>query len=244
MCLMLTACTGSGNDHAGEAKIPENPAILKGDDYKEVEKLFKDSGFTNIKFEKEEDLIVGFFTKEGEIESISVGGDTDFSKGKWVKNDTEVVIKYHAFSEVEDVEDETQAEVDAPTEALPEILTIDNCTELKKILTDKNADYDDYQAFAQAYEGKTIEFDGSVDYKANFKDRKTRFTYLLSYGDYNPDTQVGPTFKFDDVGVYELGLELGEELEVGQNIRITAKVENFDYEHGIFNLNPTNTEPR
>ena len=118
-----------------------------------------------------------------------------------------------------------------------EILTADNCEELADILLNKDAPYESYVDFASKYEGRTIEFDGRIDYLVNHENYNTRYDILVSAGDYNPDTQIGPTFKFEDVGLWDLGLDYLS-ISVGMNVRIIAEVEEFNYDTGIFFLDP------
>ncbi|WP_243280415.1 hypothetical protein [Clostridium sp. 1001271B_151109_B4] len=99
-CIILIACDSSSN-HIGEAKTPSGSSIMKGQDYQSVIESFEENGFTNIKLEKIEDLIIGCLTKEGEVEEVSVGGDFNYSPYEWVKADTEVIIRYHALPEKE-----------------------------------------------------------------------------------------------------------------------------------------------
>lgn len=84
-CIIITlvGCAGDSNGHEGEAKTPSGSSIQKGRDYQEVVNEFKEKGFKNIKTEKLEDLITGWLTKDGEVESVSVDGDKDYSPDVW-----------------------------------------------------------------------------------------------------------------------------------------------------------------
>ena len=99
-CIIITlvSCDGDSNEHEGEAKTPSGSSIQKGRDYQEVVNDFKEKGFKNIKTEKLEDLITGWLTKDGEVESVSVDGDIDYSPDDWYSNNVKVVITYHTFS--------------------------------------------------------------------------------------------------------------------------------------------------
>lgn len=90
---------GESKSHKGEAQTPSGSSIQKGEDYKDVVKEFEDSGFKNIKTKKLDDLITGWVTGDGEVESVSVDGDKDYSPDDWYPNDVEVVITYHTFPE-------------------------------------------------------------------------------------------------------------------------------------------------
>lgn len=101
---ILGGSLSSGGDkepsHEGEAQIPSESMKFKN--YEDVEEIFKQSGFTNIKLEKIEDLIIGWLTKDGEVEEVSVAGKVDYTVGEWVPVDTKVVIRYHTFSSTEE----------------------------------------------------------------------------------------------------------------------------------------------
>ena len=144
-------------------------------------------------------------------------------------------------------EKETESTQQEQEDVSNEVLTINNCDELANILSNK-ADIDDsYSSFASKYKGRTIEFDGRIDYLVNHENYDTRYDILVSAGDYDPNHQIGPAFKFEDVGVYDLNLDtlsLESEIEVGKNIIIVAKVEEFDSNSGLFFLDPVSVKAR
>lgn len=122
-------------------------------------------------------------------------------------------------------------------------LTIDNCPELASMLSNKAEIDDTYSSFATKYYGRIIEFDGRIDYCANHDTYNTRFDYLVSAGDYDPDRQIGPSFKFEDVNYYDLNTDL-DSVSVGQNVHIVAKVKSFDSNNGLFYLEPVSVTGR
>lgn len=259
-CIIFVAC-GSNTDHTGEAKTPSASSELKGEDYNNVMDTFKEEGFTNIKLEKIEDLITGWLTKDGEVEEVSVGGDFEYSSDKWVNSDTEIVIRYHTFPEDKNEVVEEKSEESTKQEEISEnnnenngkeneadeVLTIDNCEELAKILL-TNADiYEEYANFASKYEGRTIEFDGKIDYISNHENYKTRYDILVGAGDYDPNHAIGPAFQFKDVAAYDLGLDtinLEDKIKVGKNVRIVAKVGAFNSKNLLFYLDPISITDR
>lgn len=82
--VMIFTITGCGSEgHDGEAKTPSGSSIQKGRDYSKVVEEFESSGFTNIKLEKLDDLVTGWLIKDGEVESVSVDGDTGYSADAW-----------------------------------------------------------------------------------------------------------------------------------------------------------------
>lgn len=255
-CIFFVGCSSS-SDHTGEAKTPSQSSVMKGQDYKSVVEKFEGEGFTNIKPEKIEDLITGWLTKDGEVEEVSVGGDFEYSSDKWVNADTEVVIRYHTFSEKEtqdkakgDVKQEDTTEnknENTEKDVSDEVLTINNCEELASILSNKAEIDESYSSFASKYAGRAIEFDGRVDNVAKHENYNTRYDILVSAGDYDPDHQIGPSFKFDDVGVNDLHLDtlyLKDKIQVGKNVRIVAKVGKFDSNSYLFFLDPISVTER
>lgn len=75
-----------------EGKITAgNYSDLVGKDFKTVEAHFEAAGFTNIELI---DLNDSLF-KEGEVDTISIGGNTNFESVDYFYPDTKVVISYH-----------------------------------------------------------------------------------------------------------------------------------------------------
>lgn len=258
-CIVFVAC-GSSSDHTGEAKTPSGSSAMKGQDYESVVETFEEEGFTNIKLEKIEDLITGWLTKDGEVEEVSVGGDYEYYSDKWVEADTEVIIRYHTFQEKgkevteeksEDIKQkDTNENNDQNTEkedVSDEVLTIDNCEELANVLSDKAYTRELYSNFASEYAGRTIEFDGRIDYISKHKDYNTRYDILVGAGDYDPNSGIGPAFQFKNVSAADLDLDtlfLEEKIQVGKNVRIIAKVGEFNSDNDLFFLDPISVTER
>ena len=85
-------------------------------------------------------------------------------------------------------------------------------------------------------------------YLANHDNYDTRYDLLISAGDYVDENteNPGPTFKFKDVGVYDLGdgLTLADYIKVGSNVKIQAKVRSYNSDTGLFELDPVSVEAR
>lgn len=124
-----------------------------------------------------------------------------------------------------------------------EHLTVENCPELAAMLKNKASNDPSYAEFAQKYEGRIIEFDGRIDYCTRLPEKNTRFDYLVSAGDYDPDHMIGPAFKFEDVNYYDLNTDL-EAVSVGLNVYIVAEVEYFDRNSEFFYLDPVSVTGR
>lgn len=256
MMFSLVGCD-SAEDHIGEAQPPSLPS-LKGKLYDEVIKEFKEKGFTNIQTNKLDDLVTGWMTKEGEVEKVSVGGDESYDPDKWVSNDTEVMVTYHAFpedkSELENSDNSEVIEEDAESsssisEKAPEdFLTVENNEELAKILTVKDNLDSSIKSFAEKYVGRIIEFDANIADIAKHKDYKTRHDILLYAGDYSETESYGPSFKFEDVSiVLDLNLtgdNIPDNLVAGQHVRVTVKIEEYRENSGLLIVKPITTRIR
>lgn len=137
----------------------------------------------------------------------------------------------------------TEEPKDTTNKSSVENLTVENCPELAAILANKAEIDQSYSDFATKYNGRIIEFDGRIDYCTNHENYNTRFDYLVSAGNYDPDHQVGPTFKFEDVNYYDLNTNL-DTVSVGLNVRIVAEVVSFDSNSGLFYLDPVSVVGR
>ena len=77
-----------------EAAVPAKAYDFKYDDYKDVANQLRAAGFTNISYEIYYDIIFGI-TPEGEVDSVSINGRTDYIKGEIFKKDVPIIISYH-----------------------------------------------------------------------------------------------------------------------------------------------------
>ncbi len=111
------------------------------------------------------------------------------------------------------------------------------------MLSNKAEIDESYSSFATQYNGRIIEFDGRIDYCTKHGNYNTRFDYLVSAGDYDPNHQVGPSFKFEDVNYTDLHTNL-DTVSVGLNVHIVAKVISFDSNSGLFYLEPVSITGR
>ncbi len=247
----LVAC-GDSESHEGEAKTPSGSSAQKGRDYQDVVKDFESKGFINIQTEPLYDLVIGWLTKDGEVEEVSVDGDKDYSPDKWYQNDVEVVITYHTFPEESDDEENLISEENQglePVESDSPNLTVNNCEELSTILVIESEIDSLYSEFAETYKEAIIEFDGCITYITNHDDYDTRYDILLSAGDYVDENTAnpGPVFKFEDVNTMNLGIEdlfLPEYIKIGSNVHVIAKVKNFNTNTGLFFLEPVTITER
>lgn len=66
---------------------------LKGENYQYVKSTLESAGFTNIELIDLDDQ--GMFKKDGEVTSISIGGNTSFDSSDYFDKDVTVVITFH-----------------------------------------------------------------------------------------------------------------------------------------------------
>lgn len=138
----------------------------------------------------------------------------------------------------------------AKKEALEEennkIITVENTPEFAKIVTSHD-EHEEYRIFAKEYENRTIEFDGNIAFLERHENNNTRFNFLIYYGDYSQDGSgtSGPAFLFKDKTISRLNFpEKLNSLQEGQNLRIKAKIISYNYDQGLFFLDPVETTLR
>ena len=70
---------------------------LEKKNFEEVKEMLSSAGFKNIKFIKDEDLVLGVFAKDGEVEKVTINGNSEFSANDWFPSDAKVKITYHTY---------------------------------------------------------------------------------------------------------------------------------------------------
>lgn len=191
--------------------------------YLDVQKEFESMGFTNI--ELSEITTSDNSSTDGVVLNV-LANEQKFDKGKTYKPSDKIFIAYNSVEKY----------------GKPGHLNVDNCDELKAMLSSKNQYDHSYSDFASKYKGKTIEFYGRIDFvTVNFGKYDGTYNILMSAGDYIPGQQIGPAFKFEYIAKYDLGIKsnyLTDEIWAGQNVIIVAKVKSYDNISGIFLLEP------
>ena len=77
--------------------IPMDAKKYKGENYKHVVQQLEDAGFENVDAEPVYDLVTGWLTKDGEVEKVSIAGDTEFKEGEYFSEEDHVVVVYHTY---------------------------------------------------------------------------------------------------------------------------------------------------
>ncbi|GCD89920.1 DUF4839 domain-containing protein [Nocardioides sp. LS1] len=257
LLLATTACTDDQSAPVAEetplrVAAPDAAGDLEGDNYGDVVDALTAAGFTNVDTEVIPDLITGWLVKDGEVESVTVDGVSDFESGDEFDPDVDVVVAYHTFPE-EGADDEpsetpSASPADEPTEtasAAPVVLTPENNAELAAMLKVDPCEGKDFE-FAQRHEGETIAFDGSVGAMAHHGNYDTRYDILIGPGDKGPNTVDGPTFQFRDVNMLDLNFvgRTPNRFGVGDKAEFTADVAGFSRSSCLFFLEPVETRMR
>ena len=111
MLVLISSLCGCLEQEDGEyIGAPSSSDDCEGTNYKVVENKFKDAGFNNIVLEKDEDLIIGFLSGEGDVEEIMIDGNSDFEKDEAFKKDSLVRIIYHAFPNEDDTSSKKESD--------------------------------------------------------------------------------------------------------------------------------------
>lgn len=139
---------------------------------------------------------------------------------------------------------EPEVDSEPVEEALPDILTVDNCEDLRVLLT-SDIESELYHDFYEKYKGKTVQFDAHIDYWMHHGDYKSRYTFIMSYGDYIDDNTPtsGPTFRVENVNPYDVGIGLAignlyDWFYKGANVTVTTELGQYDDDHCNWPLNP------
>ena len=256
LTLALIVLSGCSGETAEGIKMPFSSGVCKGENYQEIIADLEEAGFTNIQVEIMDDLITGFLTKDGEVEQVSVDGEAKYDPVARYPKDVESVVTYHTFPQKDEPEEpeepnepESSSEPIVDSQEQPENITTENNAEFLAVMAVAN-EYDSIVGeFVEKYKGQTIEFDGCIVLVANHEDYDTRYDVLLSAGDYVDEDTVnpGPLFKMEDVNVTDMGISdlyLPDFVGVGHNVHVAAKIVSYDYDRGLFMLDPVLVEER
>lgn len=260
LALIFNGCGSSKeNSNPDLIKPPASSSSLKKENYKDVVTKFEKSGFTNIEVQKLEDLITGWITKDGSVESVSIDGDTNYDSSKRYSRDSKILIVYHTFKNRDkdsesNSSDSSQSETSMMSSEVTEdttnssdttadsneVITIDNNTDFAEIMSIKGDNDPKFDEFAKKYMYKTIEFDGNIILFQKHPNKKTRYDVMFMGGNYiDADTfNPGPTFRVQDVGMYELAKDSSapEYIKVGLNGHYKFKIVGYRSDSAIFEV--------
>ena len=267
VAVLMVLLAGCSSEDDGKIHMPFGANDYDGVNYQEIVSQLEEAGFTNVREEPLGDLVTGWLNDEGEVDEVSVDGDTVFSTDSKYLPDVEIVVSYHTFpgeeepstedensnlesnEDFSEVESETSENTESTNEVPEENLTPENNEDLAAVLSATNELDPIYSEFAEKYKNQLVEFDACITYLANHGDSDTRYDLLLSAGDYVDENTVnpGPIFKFEDVNTYGMGIEdlyLPDYISIGSNVHVFAEIQSFSEDEGVFFLNPVKVVPR
>ena len=101
--ILCFACSCAGGTttaetHEGEVQPPISSGSVAGKNYEDVVKQFESAGFKDVTTREVPDLITGWLTKDGDVDTVSINGDTEYSSSQWYPQDASVVVAYHTFA--------------------------------------------------------------------------------------------------------------------------------------------------
>ncbi|HFI0079411.1 MULTISPECIES: DUF4839 domain-containing protein [Streptococcus] len=262
--ISLVACGGtSETTDTNKIAIPVGSSPEEAD-YQSVQKQLEDAGFENVSTQKIEDLTFGIFTKDGEIEKITVNGNESFSKGDLFEKDVSITIHYHTFKDYNNSEESKESSSEesssslksssssseqevstetssSQTEQQTQVITPDN-PEFAYILN--NFDEAKTQEFVEKYKGQIVEFDGHVAYMHSHENYKTRFDFLLNVGDWEEGNYVG-IMAFENLAFHELKfVDETDTVSTGTNLHIKARIINAAKKGQLIYLEPVELRSR
>lgn len=177
------------------------------------------------------------------IETKSTSKKTQVKKAKEEKKEEQAKARAEAEKKKQEEAQQSSAESEANSEtSVTDVLTVENCADLANTLSSSSSDA---SAFAAAYKGRTIEFDGNIAYMSNHEGAKTRFDVLIYAGDYSETSCRGPNMQYRDVNYYNMGPDSSiNSIQMGLNVRIRAVVEEYDANADILRLKPVSMTAR
>lgn len=121
-------------------------------------------------------------------------------------------------------------------------ITVENNSEFQVLL--QSEDQSTIEDFIKKYKGQTIDFDGNIAHLAKVK---SKYDILIHSWDYHPDEATGPNFKFVEISLISNPIFKsfnGENIKVGQNVHIKAKVGGYNEKQDLVFLSPIEVSPR
>lgn len=78
-------------------KVPVTSRKARKQDYREVVDRFLNEGFVNVFSSPIQDLTTGWLKKDGAVESVTIGGSSEYKKNDQIRLDAHIVVSYHTF---------------------------------------------------------------------------------------------------------------------------------------------------
>ena len=203
-----------------EVETPVSNFECKGEYYTEIEELFKNAGFTNVKAESYYDEMRDL--EDEEVNQVTIDGKDNFYRGEVFDKDAPIVIMYFLEEDDGDNQQETQST------NKPSVLTKKNNADLAALCNSQYVDPEKQQAFVKKYEGKTIELDCFVYMMFKNERYQTIYSYILVPGDGTDEDDIGATlFYLENMSMFDFKWDNDTRpayLTIGSKIKIRAEV--------------------
>ena len=178
-----------------EIRVPSDASSYQFENYADVQKSLSEAGFENISTEILYDIVLGW-TDEGEVESVSINGDSEFKKGDIFKKDASVVITYHMKEEDDPNKDIEEAA--AEEEAIEEDASEEEVVEEPAPEEESSGEEEE-----EADEESEKTNEKPVSYSTNTKDTvRNGNTGVYSYSNRGSSYQIYYIIDFDEGYVY------------------------------------------
>lgn len=241
------ALLGAGSESGDTIAMPTSSSDLEGEDYNDVMTRLEAAGFAEIETTAIADLVTGWLTKDGEVDQVSVNGETEFEVGSRFPKDAKIVITYHTFPEQapEETEESSPEGSETPESSVQEaddtVLTPENSEELRAVLTTRDPAGPEVVQFVKKYSGRTIEFDGYTWDWAPVEGYDTIYHTLVYIGDANNAGvyEGGPTFRVKRYQWPNFSPMLNR-----MNVHVIAKVDGWDEDLTFIDIDPQSIEAR
>ena len=76
---------------------PRSSKEIKGENYEDIIAEFKAAGFVNIRTIVKYDIITGWLTDDGEVESVTINGEKKYTEYEVFRPDAEIIVTYHTL---------------------------------------------------------------------------------------------------------------------------------------------------
>lgn len=129
-------------------------------------------------------------------------------------------------------------------EETDQVITPENNKDFAALLAAANYCDSSMAQFAAKYEGRQIQFDGSIK---NLQKYDSGYDILVGPGNAGPQTTVGPGFKYENVNMFDLnltGTSVPSYVAEGDKFRLTAEVGEYNANSCLFFLTPVSTTVR
>lgn len=230
----------------GQSKITRSAEEYRtcGENYKNVISELQKMGFTNIKENVLYDIVFGV-TDDGELESVTIDGNENFTKGNIFNSNAEVIVSYHTLEEndPEQITEEESAEQNEEEKTEEKVITRKNSKEFKDILEIQDTFDPSIKEFALEHIGDTVSFNGCVGFMMSHEEYKTRFDVMLKYGDYD-NAGKGAQFAFINVSFGDMNVDGADTVKEGMNFKIKGTISGYNDDGAFIELEPVSMEYR